>query len=237
MPDLATRLARTGQLAVRSGIEIHRILSAMVDEHAAISANLPGQTMFLSRLLGADPVRQQVLLAYCDYPAANEALLALPAVNFRCHHRLGQFAFACSHPRERQHLGQSAIQMDAPELLLALQHNKRPVRGQLAKAAPDLRCQLPLAGAWLEARLVDMSLDGHAFLLAEAALPMCAGTWLHGARITPQGAEPVLADIEVKHVIPTVLPDGERATRVGCRITATEPVMEQLVARFFVDFD
>jgi hypothetical protein len=45
--DLAARLASTGQLLVRSGIEIDRILSAMVDDHAAVSASLPQQSMFL----------------------------------------------------------------------------------------------------------------------------------------------------------------------------------------------
>ena len=34
-----------------------------------------------------------------------------------------------------------------------------------------------------------------------------------------------------------VLPNGERATRIGCRVLATDAVMEQLVRSFIVDFE
>lgn len=237
MPDLATRLASTGQLLVRSGIEIDRILSSMVDDHATVSASVPGQAMFLSRLLRVDPVRQHVILACSDYKDANAALLDLPSVNFRCHHRWGQFSFSCRKPRMRELAGQPAIKMNGPDMVLALQHNKKVVRAPVPKAAPDLRCQLPIGVVVLETRLVDMSLDGHAFLLGDAELPICAGTWVRGARITPQGDEPVHADIELKYVVPTMLPDGERGTRIGCRIVGEDPVMEKLVGRFIINFE
>ena len=114
MSDIATRLANTGQLLVRSGIEIDRILSTMVDDHATVTANLPGQMIFLSRLVEADPVKQRVLLAYSDYKAANTALLASGSVTFRCHHRWGQFAFACTRARPASHGGQPSIEMASP---------------------------------------------------------------------------------------------------------------------------
>jgi c-di-GMP-binding flagellar brake protein YcgR len=235
MSALAARLAATRQLLVRSGIEIDRILSSMVDDHSTVSASVPGQAMFLSRLLRVDPVKQHVMLACSDYKDANAALLNLPSVNFRCHHRWGQFAFSCRKPRLREHAGQPAIKMNGPDMVLALQHNKKAVHAQVAKAAPDLRCQLPIGTLVLETRLVDMSLDGHAFLLGDAELPICAGTWIRAARITPQGEEPVRADIELKYVVPMMLPDGERATRIGCRIVGADEVMEKVVGRFIIN--
>jgi hypothetical protein len=236
MHDLASRLANTGQLLVRSGIEIDRILSGMVDDHSAVSASLPQQQMFLSRLIGADPVKQRILLACSEYDAANKALLGQASVKFRCNHRWAQLAFACGAPRAVAHGGQRAIEMESPSIVLALQHHKKVTPAQVPKAPPDLRCQLPIGGGVsLEARLVDMSLDGHGFLLGDPAIPVCAGTWLRGARITPAAAEPVSVDIEVKYVIPTVLPDGERATRIGCRLVGVDAVMETLVGRFIID--
>jgi len=89
----------------------------------------------------------------------------------------------------------------------------------------------------IEARLVDLSLDGQAFLVADTALPACAGTWLRDARITPPGKEPVPVDIEVKYVIPTVLPDGERVTRIGCRMVGRAEVIEELVSRFVINLN
>jgi c-di-GMP-binding flagellar brake protein YcgR len=235
MPDLATRLANTGQLLVYSGIEIDRILSDMVNNQSAISASLPGHEMFLSRLLVADPVKQRLCIAQSDSKETNAALLESASVSFRCHHRFGQFAFSCRRPRQTSFAGQPAIQMDTPNIVLAVQHNKKAVRAPVPKAAPDLRCQLPIGLVSVEARLVDMSLDGHAFLLGDPAIPLCAGTWVRGARITPQGEGPVCVDIELKYVLQTVLPDGERATRIGCRIVGASDAMEKLVARFVID--
>ena len=108
MSELTTRLANTGQLLVYSGIEIDRILSSMVDDRAAISANLPQQNMFLSRLLLVDPVKQRLLIAESDSRQANAELLKLPSVNFRCHHRWGQFAFSGTQPRSSEIGGQDA---------------------------------------------------------------------------------------------------------------------------------
>lgn len=236
MSELSTRLANTGQLLVYSGIEIDRILSSMVDERSAVSASLPQQDMFLSRLLRVDPVKQRLLIAESDSRQANAELLKLPAVNFRCHHRWGQFAFSGARPRPAELAGERAIEMVSPTVVLALQHHKKVVRAAVARSAPDLRCQLPLGTITLESRLVDMSMDGHAFLLGDAGLPICAGTWIRGARITPSGEGPVSADIELKYVMACVLPSGERATRIGCRIAAASDVMEKLIKRFVIDF-
>ena len=237
MSDIATRLANTGQLLVRSGIEIDRILSAMVDDHATVTANLPGQVIFLSRLLQVDPVKQRVLLAYSDYKAANTALLSAGSVTFRCHHRWGQFAFNCNRARPVSHAGEPVIEMAAPTIMMGLQHRRRPTRSQQPLEPAELPVQLRLGLISFDARLVDMSLDGRAFLLADPGLPVCAGTRLEGVRIKPRGREPLLVDVEVGHVIPSVLPNGERATRVGCRILAEDPAMEQLVRLFIVDFE
>lgn len=236
MSDLATRLANTGQLLLYSGIEIDRILKSMVDEHSAVSAAVPGQGMFLSRLLTVDPLRQRVLIAKSDSKDANAALLKLPSVNFRCHHRLGQFAFSCGQPRPGELAGQPAIKVNSPAMVLALQHNKKVVSAPIPKSAPDLRCQLPLGTVVVEARLVDMSLDGHAFVVGDAGMPICGGTWVRGARITPSGDKPVSVDLEIKYVIPTRLPDGEHVTRIGCRIVGESDAMEKLVKRFIIDF-
>ena len=236
MSDLATRVANTGQLLICSGIEIGRILGSMVEGHSTVSASLPRQLMFLSRLVHVDPVKRYMMLAFSDYKAANAALLKLPSADFECHHRWARLAFSCARPRRRTHAGQRAIKIDMPTVVVALRHNKSVVHGPVPKSPPDLRCQLPIGVVALEARLVDMSLDGRAFLLGDSAIPVCAGTSLRSARVTPQGAEPVVVDIEITHVIPTILPDGKHATRIGCRIRGADDAMEKLVSRFIIEF-
>jgi c-di-GMP-binding flagellar brake protein YcgR len=236
MSDLATRLANTGQLLVRSGLEIDRILTTMVDDHATVTANLPSQLIFLSRLVCVDPVKQRVVLAYSDYKTANTALLGTAQVTFRCNHRWGQFAFACNKPRPSQHAGQPAIEMSAPTIMLALQHRRRVSRSPVAAEPAELYCELRMGLNAFDARLVDMSLDGRAFLLGDSGIPLCAGTRLKGVRIEPRGRPALTVDIDVNHVIPCLLPNGRSATRIACRIVADEPTMEQLVRTFVVDF-
>ena len=236
MSDLATRLANTGQLLVRSGIEIDRILSTMVDDHATVTANLPSQVIFLSRLVSVDPVKQRVQLAYSDYKVANTVLLSQPSVTFRCNHRWGQFAFQCGRPKHAFHGSQPAIEMILPEVVLALQHRRRVTRSPVAAEPPQIYCELRLGLISFDARLVDMSVDGRAFLLGDPGIPVCAGTRLQGVKIEPRGRAPLEVDIDVNHVIPTLLPNGERATRIACRIVASDAQLEQLIGIFIVDF-
>lgn len=236
MFDLATRIATTGQLLVRSGIEIDRILNDMVNEHSPLSANLPSQNMFLSRLVAVDPVKQRVMLACSDYKSANTSLLAQASIIFRCNHRWGQFAFGCGKPRMAEHRGQPVIELTAPTVILALHHRRRLARSPVSSEPPELHCELTMAPLSFDARLVDMSLDGQAFLLADPGIPLCAGTRLQDVRITPRGRKALSVAIEVTFVIPTILPNGQRATRIACRIIAPEQTMEQLVRTFIVEF-
>ena len=235
MFDLATRIATTGQLLVRSGIEIDHVLSDMVQQHSTVSASLPSQNMFLSRLVSSDPVRQRVMFACSDYKTANTTVIAQPSVIFRCNHRWGQFAFGCTKPRLIEHAGEQVIEMTAPTAILALQHRRRPVRPPAMTEPAELYCKLPMAPIAFEARIVDMSLDGRAFLLADPGIPLCAGTRLQDVRITPRGREALRADIEVTHVIPS-MQAGHPATRVACRIIAPEETLEQLVRTFIIEF-
>jgi hypothetical protein len=236
MLDLASRLATTGQLLVRSGIEIDRLLSQMVEDHATVTANLASQVIFLSRLVAVDPVKERVTVAYSDYKAANAALLSSPSVTFRCHHRWGQFAFQCTKPRQSTHNGSQAIEMIAPPIVVALQHRRRVSRSPVTPEPPQIYCELRMGPISFDARLVDMSVDGRAFLLGQPAIPVCAGTRLSGVKLEPRGRPSLEVDIDVNRVIPAVLPNGERATRLACKIIAPEPQMEQLIGNFIVDF-
>jgi hypothetical protein len=85
-----------------------------------------------------------------------------------------------------------------------------------------------------EAKLVDMSLDGKAFLLGDPGIPVCAGTRLQGARIL-DGERALVVDIQVDQVIQAAPHNGKRATRIGCRIVAEREQMEQIIRLFIVD--
>jgi hypothetical protein len=235
MYDIATRLGTTtsGQLLVRSGIEIERTLNAMVQDSAPVTAKLP-DLMFLSRLLSFDPAAQQVMVAYCDHKPANSAVLAANSVTFMCNHHGAQFAFACTKPVQGVHSGQPAIRMTAPRIMLAMQHHHTQAHAKLPGEA-DVQCELWMGVISFEARLVDMSLDGKAFLLCDAGIPLCAGTRLPGARISYGGREPLVVDVEVDQVNQALLHNGKRVTRIGCQIVADREKMEKIIRLFIID--
>lgn len=231
---LAARLGSTttGQLLVRSGIEIERVLKAMVEDAVAVTAKLPN-VMFLSRLLSLDALHRQLTLAFSDHKPGNSALLSARSVTFTCNHRGAQYAFACTKPHQVTHAGQPAIRMGAPPLVLAMQHNHRGHATRLP-SEPDVRCELWLGVISFEARLVDMSLDGKAFLVGDDAIPVCAGTRLQGVRIS-DGGRPLVADILVDHVGAAALANGKRGTRIGCRIVADPERLERIIRLFVIE--
>ena len=235
MSDIATRLGNTttGQLLVRSGIEIEGILQAMVRDGTPITAKLP-DIVFLSRLLAFDPVERSVMVAYCDHKPANSAVLAARSVTMVGNHRGAQFAFACKQPKHGVHAGQPAMRMSAPPIMLVMQPRHGKVSGKMPGEV-DVECELRMGVLSFDAKLVDMSLDGRAFLLGAPAIPLCAGTRLQGAKIDNGGREPVVVDIEVEQVIQAVLPDGRRATRIGGRVLADRERMDKLTRLFVID--
>lgn len=233
MHDIATRLGNTttGQLLVRSGIEIERVLKSLVDNSTPLSARLP-DVIFLSKLVSFDPIERLVTVDYSDHKPANTALLAMKSVTFMANQHGAQFAFACSKPRHGMHMGQPAIRMSAPAILLAAEPRHNRVRGQVPGEA-NVECDLRMGLIAFKAKLVDMSTDGRAFLLGDPAIPMCGGTELKRVQVRSNGGEPIEVDIQVEQVLQAVLPNGARATRIGCRIITDKERLEKLI-RFFV---
>jgi hypothetical protein len=234
MPDLATRLSNTGRLLVRSGIEIERILNSMVEDGDAVTASLPNKMMFLSRVVSVDAAEQQVDVACSDHKPANTALLAVPSVAFRCNHRGAQFAFACKKPRTGWLSGQTTIRMTAPPIVLAAQPRQFPARPQVPAVA-DVRCDLRMGLQSFGAKLIDVGLDGKAFIVGDPAIPLCEGTRLKSARLRPSEREPLMVDLQVDKVVQSMLPNGKRATRIGCHIMTGREELEQIIRLFIVD--
>ena len=222
----------TGQLLVRSGIEIERLLKAIMEAAVPLTAKLP-DVMFLTRLLSFDASQQQLTIAFSDHKPANSLLLGSRSVTFMCHHRGAQFAFACTKPVQVVHAGQPAIRMVGPPIMLAMQPNHRGHATRLP-SEPDVRCELWLGVISFEARLVDMSLDGKAFLVADDAVPLCAGTRLENVRVS-DGGRPLMVDVLVDQVGQGALQNGKRGTRIGCRIVTDREKLEKIIRLFIID--
>jgi c-di-GMP-binding flagellar brake protein YcgR len=233
-PEITSRLSNTGRLLVRSGIEIGRILDSIVEDGDAVTANLPPQVLFLSKLLYVEPVRGYLLLSYSHHKSANSAALAAPMLTLRCHHRGAQFAFTAEKPRQAAHSGQPCIQCGLPATLLGMQQRRAQARIQVPAQAP-VDCELRLGGQSYAASVIDVSMDGIGTLVSDPALALAPGTRLENAIIRHPEIVPFYVDLEVRHVSRVTLASGERASRIGCRILSARNVLEDLIRLFIID--
>lgn len=232
-PDITSRLSTTGQLLVRSEIEIGRLLDAMAQDRDAVTAQVPPQLLFLSQLLYVEPVRGYMMLSYSDHKPANSAVLAARSLAFRCNHRGAQFAFAGDGPRQAAHQGQPCIQCGLPTAVLGMQ--RRPSGRVQVPAQAPVGCDLRIGLLSFAARVVDVSLDGIGTLVSDPTIPLCAGTRLERARIRHPQSEPFCVDFEVRYVTRVALPNGERASRIGCQFVGSREVLEDLIRLFVID--
>jgi len=233
-PSIATRLAATGQLLVRSGIEIGRLLGSMLEDGDAVTASVPPQLMLLSKLVHVEPANGTMLLAYSDHKAANAAALEARALVLRCNHRGAQFAFSGDKPRHAAYAGQPCIQCGLPTAVLGMQQRRGLGRIQVPAQAM-VRCDLRMGLQVFASRLVDVSLDGIGALITDPTIPLCAGTRLEHARIRHAQAEPFLVDLEVRHVTRITLANGKQVSRVGCQVLGSRVVLEDLIRLFIID--
>jgi len=233
-PDITSRLATTGQLLVRSGIEIGRILDSMLEDGDTVAGNLPSQMLFLSKLLYVEPVRGYMLLSYSDHKPANTAVLSARSLTLRCNHRGAQFAFAGDRPRQAAHAGQPCIQCGLPTAMLGMQQRRGHPRVQVPAQAP-VHCDLRMGLLSFAGKVVDVSLDGIGALVTDPTIPLSGGTRLERVRIRHPQSEPFHVDLEVQYVSRVILADGGRASRIGCRILAPREIMEDLIRLFIID--
>lgn len=234
LPDLTTRLSTTDQLLVRSGIEIARLLGAIAHDGDTVSGNLAPNLLFLSRVLSVDPPRGIFRMAYTDNKPANSAVLQARSVTLRCNHRGALFAFAAAAPRHTAHKDVPCIECAMPSAILGMQQRRANGRVLVPAQAP-VQCELRMDMLSFAARVVDVSLDGLGVLLTDPSIPLCAGTRLQNARIRHPQTTPFLVDLEVRHVTRVQLPNGQRASRVGCRVLGERPVLESLIRLFVID--
>jgi len=233
-PDITQRLGATGQLLVRSEIEIGRVLISMLEDRDTVMADLRAELMFLSQLVFVEPVKRYMRLSYSEHKTANSAVLAEPKLTLRCSHRGVQFAFSGASPHAAVHSGQPCIECPLPAVMVAMQQRRAVTRNAVPAQAP-ISCEVRMGVLAFDARVVDVSLDGIGTLVSDPTIPLCAGTRLEHARIKHPQHEPIEVDLEVRHVTRIKLPNGELASRVGCKVVSSPANLEELIRLFIID--
>jgi c-di-GMP-binding flagellar brake protein YcgR len=115
-----------------------------------------------------------------------------------------------------------------------MQQRRAQSRVNVPAEAP-VNCDVRMGLQSFPARVTDVSLDGIGMLVTDPTIPLGAGTRLERARIRHPQCEPFFIDFEVRYVSRINLPNGERASRVGCMVVSPRAVLEELIRLFVID--
>ena len=221
---------------MRSGIEIERLLDAIREDGDALTADLPNDLLFLSRALYIDPETASFLVAYAEHKPTNAAVFEATGLSLRCNHRGGQYAFWAPNPRDAKHGGEPAIRVAIPKTILAMHQRRLDPRTPIP-AQEKLYCEVDVGAARFSAKVIDVSLDGLGTLVYVDNVPLKAGMRLERVRVRYPRREPMLIDLEVRHIGRITIAGGKRATRIGCRVLAAPKDLDDLVRQFIVDLE
>ena len=228
---LAGRADETGQLLVRSGIEIGRTLQAMQSAGDTLSAELASEEhLFITRLLQIDAQNGTMSIGWSESKEANALILEMQSVAFRANHEGLHFRFIADHPREASFGSRSVIQLSLPRAMLAVQRRALP-RYTVPPAIP-LRCEIILGPMSFDALVVDVSLGGIGAIVYDPSIRLDPGMTIPRAKILLPPHAPVLAALEVRHIQTVTDADGTVIKRAGCRFIAPSAGIEALVRLF-----
>lgn len=230
--------ARPDNLLFHSHIEICRILQMLAHERSHIVAEIGDHLSFRAFILALDLAHGRFTTTFSPNKEANSALLAFPdAVEFTATDSQGLlYSFKAASPEETQIGGQPAINFDLPRTLLL--HNRREHKRIPTTAEVSLRCVADAGGFMpFESHVTDVSHDGLGILIYGADINLEPGAILKGSRIiTPDGTA-VTADLELRHITTTQLPDGTMANRAGFHFIQPPSEIARLIGIFIQDMD
>jgi len=196
--------------------DIARVLESLHAQGRPVSTFLgDNEGLFHSRLLFVDPQRHYIVIAA---PAGDESrtLLSKPNLVFFSDFQGWHIEFSTADPQPTTLAGAAAIRLRFPPMIVSAQQRRMEPRVPVQGDTP-LHCEADSAGfAPFDGQLVDISVSGVGFLVYGTAITLEPGTILRGCRIERPGKPPLVTDLEVRHSMPVVLPDGRHAYRSGC---------------------
>ncbi len=234
-PGPSQQAGDTGNLLIRSAMEIREILEAMAREGAQISAEFAeGEHLFLGRLQHVDPDGGFIIISYSQDKPGNAALLAAPSIMFHANFGGAHIQFAAAAPAEASFAGAAVIRLGFPKALAPLQ--RREQRRYPVPPEVPLRCVADSGGIIpFEAKIVDINLGGMGAMTYDPAIRLEPGTVLKACKIANPWGKPIVADLEVRHTVTMVLADGSLARRSGFSILGKPKGMKALLRAFVFD--
>jgi len=224
--------------AVRSSIEIAKILQAICDEELELTSYLEhGEVLFSSRVRAVDLDLDRLVFDFSQWKPANAAVMACPSLQFHCDRKGRHIQFVTGAPRQIIYGGVAALRVAFPQFILDLR--QRTHRRLQIKSPASLWCVINPEGAnAIVADVSDISEGGLGAFVHDSAAALKPGTIFTRCQITGASLKrPVIVNVQVLYVKTVHTPDGAMKTRVGCRFVAPSAVVQQLIASFEAEFD
>ena len=229
--SLAARAEETGQLLVRSGIEIGHTLEAVRAGGDALSADLElEEHLFITQLLDVNAQDGTMTIGWSESKEVNALIMEKQSIAFSVNHEGLYLRFNVDNPRETEFESRSAIKFSMPKAVLVSQRRGLP-RYRVPPSIP-LSCEISLGDVSIDALVVDVSLGGIGTVIYDPSIRLDAGMTMPRVRIFLPGHAPVLAALEVRHVRTVTSAGGAVVKRAGCRFIAPSAGVEALVRVF-----
>ncbi len=219
--------------AYRSLLDIARILEDLARDRIAIHADLgdgDDALPFVSRILWVEPDISHFIVAYAEDNEVNSRLYRQAAIKFNTEYQGDRLTFFTRTPVDGTYKGKPAIHFPIPE---SMHRYRRRHERIVVPAEAGLRCVVthgPMVQH--ELRVVDISEGGIGCLIHAESELFAAGTIFKNCRLIQPGGAEIWAKLAVQYAMPTMLPSGTYAQRLGLRFVEPTEEIRALARKF-----
>lgn len=215
---------------VNDRLEIVSILRKLQSRREQISLNWELSGFALTMLLAVNPDFEEMVLDCGSDSAANHALLHAERITVVAMIDGIKVQFSGRHPDATVYEGYPALRMRLPDLVLRLQ--RRDYFRVPANLTSTIALENDGAVRVLEWRVADMSLGGVALLTDKTFVRIERGQILENCSISLGGLGALSLSLEVQNTAETIMRNGNRQMRLGCRFLQLQHGMEKLISNY-----
>jgi c-di-GMP-binding flagellar brake protein YcgR len=211
------------------------VLEALVAEGEDLLArSAAGGLSYSVKLRHLDPQRRHIVIAAREGHLSPAALPADAPVEFEVLFGEWRVAFSADHPHHLTHEDEPAIELEFPERI-SISKRRQHARASVPDHAPLRLVAYSGAAPIFEATITDVSRGGMGLLVDFGGDSLHPAMVLGRCLVEREGQAVVTVSLEVRHTSHTVLPDGRRAVRAGCRFLAFTAETAQFVEEFVAE--
>lgn len=223
--------------SLTSPVEVLHHLRGIVKQGQMVTVfSNKGKSFILTRILALDSDARTMVLDWGANEHANKMFLESERNIYVCSPAGVKTQFTTGKPRRIDYEGTPAFEVDVPELVIKLQ--RREFFRIPTPIANPVMCQLlDHPKGELAFPLADISLGGVALVLSTSQAGLLHAGELYQVSIDLKPHGVLLAQMEIRHLIPVQHKNGQETVRGGCCFTNMNTPRETLVQRYVANLE